>query len=434
LAENGFIKIDHRNPDHTLVTPAASNIKAESNSVVKQLKSSSSTAQKEDKKVLAPKLLPENKPSLKPVEPMADKTGKAARTSESSTDDYEHIYCEIEPKAKPRPEPETRNAVAYTNNAKSILEIQPLKLTGSQKGGPGQPVRPSRSKILKKATSLDSEDSRVNTPATQLLDRAPQLFDRGLVRLGGPPPPRLRSASGDQGSHADRAFPSAAPDPREKRRSFHHCPTDSFPDPFVPAFQPEKPAATQKPDLNDRLKSGKPSAVEVTPEVAKPLANGDVSKMKPTAAERPRQPKPEVPASRSGPATNGAAPKDVPEIPETRKRRSGNFDDVAVGSRSLKLKDGQKASKPKSGHSKLTKSEEKYIADLLMSKMAGQEKEKPKTRVPERVREVHDEVEEQRKKGAIRKRPLQDRPPPLQEPASRPHSSFIMDDVLYTSR
>jgi hypothetical protein len=26
------------------------------------------------------------------------------------------------------------------------------------------------------------------------------------------------------------------------------------------------------------------------------------------------------------------------------------------------------------------------------------------------------------------------RPPPLQEPASRPQSSFIMDDVLYTSR
>jgi len=37
--------------------------------------------------------------------------------------------------------------------------------------------------------------------------------------------------------------------------------------------------------------------------------------------------------------------------------------------------------------------------------------------------------DEERKKGAIRKRP-----PPLQEPASRPPSSFIMDDVLYTSR
>jgi hypothetical protein len=99
-------------------------------------------------------------------------------------------------------------------------------------------------------------------------------------------------------------------------------------------------------------------------------------------------------------------------------------------------------SKAKPGHSKLTKGEEKYIADLLKAKICSPEKARPKLKTPEEVKDVSktkltttttsmttNDVEEERKKGAIRKRP-----PPLQEPASRPQSSFIMDDVLYTSR
>ena len=86
----------------------------------------------------------------------------------------------------------------------------------------------------------------------------------------------------------------------------------------------------------------------------------------------------------------------------------------------------QPTSKPKPvGHSKLTKTEERYIADLLNAKMCFPEKVKSKA--PEKPSQ--DDLEEERKKGAIRKRP-----PPLQEPASRPQSSFIMDDVLYTTR
>jgi len=70
-------------------------------------------------------------------------------------------------------------------------------------------------------------DYRMNTPATQLFDRAtpvPPLFDRAtpinrpmntpttqlfdratpVNRPTGPPPPRLRSASGDQGTNLER--------------------------------------------------------------------------------------------------------------------------------------------------------------------------------------------------------------------------------------
>ena len=105
--------------------------------------------------------------------------------------------------------PEPSNQISYTNCGNKnapILDFKPLKMAQAQKE---QPVRPTRSKILKKATSLDLEDSRMNTPAMQLLDRAtpvPQLFDRAtpINRSTGPPPSRLRSASGDQGTNLER--------------------------------------------------------------------------------------------------------------------------------------------------------------------------------------------------------------------------------------
>ena len=161
--------------------------------------------------------------------------------------------------------------------------------------------------------------------------------------------------------------------------------------------------------------------------------------------------------------SNGARPKELdfpikPEINEKPKRWSGQFNnDMSVSAKSNdREKDNKKqkierdryfeepASKAKPGHSKLTKSEEKYIADLLKAKICAPEKVRPKLKVPEEVKDVSkmktktnevkdvsktNEVEEERKKGAIRKRL-----PPLQEPASRPQSSFIMDDVLYTFR
>ena len=104
-------------------------------------------------------------------------------------------------------------------------------------------------------------------------------------------------------------------------------------------------------------------------------------------------------------------------------------------SKSLKLKDPknvQTRPKPRPEHpkhSKLTEAEEKYIADLLMAKIVSPDKDRPKSRPVQE--DFSTQIEEERKKGAIRKRP-----PPLQEPASasRPQSSFIMDDVLYTSR
>ena len=125
--------------------------------------------------------------------------------SSESSDEYEHIYCEIEPLSKREPS----NQISYTNCGNKnapILDFKPLKMAQAQKE---QPVRPTRSKILKKATSLDLEDSRMNTPAMQLLDRAtpvPQLFDRAtpINRPTGPPPSRLRSASGDQGTNLER--------------------------------------------------------------------------------------------------------------------------------------------------------------------------------------------------------------------------------------
>ena len=96
-------------------------------------------------------------------------------------------------------------------------------------------------------------------------------------------------------------------------------------------------------------------------------------------------------------------------------------------SKSLKMKEPKNVpTRPKLDpkHSRLTEAEERYIADLLMAKIGNQDKDRTKSRS---VQEV--QMEEERKKGAIRKRP-----PPLQEPASRPQSSFIMDDVLYTSK
>jgi hypothetical protein len=103
--------------------------------------------------------------SIKRKESFKTENKISNRKSDSSDSSYEHIYCEIESPSKPKSNANKNevlpNTTSYTNcgqNTSSILDIQPLKAIGQSKVS--QPVRPTRNKTLKKATSLDSDDSR----------------------------------------------------------------------------------------------------------------------------------------------------------------------------------------------------------------------------------------------------------------------------------
>jgi hypothetical protein len=317
------------------------------------------------------------------------------------------------------------------------------------------------------------------TPSMQLLDRgtpAPPLFERGAqgTRPVGPPPPRLRSMSGDQGTKLERNVfgPVTSQTGKEKRRSFHQYPVDSFPEPkFVPPALPERNSLKLQQENSD-LKRNQEKRNDMKANLndlkneehkQRKLSDEKLKKLKNENSDRKISEMNDVKRKESRVSIlNGARPKEIdfptkPENIEKPKRWSGHFNnDMSVSAKPNDRETDRKrqierdryfeepTSKAKPGHSKLTKGEEKYIADLLKAKICSPEKARPKLKAPEDVKDVSkttklttttassmmtNDVEEERKKGAIRKRP-----PPLQEPASRPQSSFIMDDVLYTSR
>lgn len=104
------------------------------------------------------------------------------------SNDYEHVYCEVNVKSKPSIESKTPQEVSYMNGENKIMPIKPLKVVS--KPNLDLPVRPSRGKLLKKAVSLDAESSRTTTPSCQISDRP--------VRQTIQQNQRLRSTSGDQ--------------------------------------------------------------------------------------------------------------------------------------------------------------------------------------------------------------------------------------------
>ncbi len=112
------------------------------------------------------------------------KNQKKAFNVDDSTD-YEHIYCEVNVKSKPSLESNISKEASFLNGDN---KMKPSKV--AVKGNLDQPVRPSRGKLLKKATSLDADCSRTTTPSSQIFDRP----NRQTVQQNQ----RLRSASGDQ--------------------------------------------------------------------------------------------------------------------------------------------------------------------------------------------------------------------------------------------
>lgn len=442
-----------------------------------------------------------NESSTKVIEKLKRRSKKIS-SSEDESDEYEHIYCEIDSKPVHKPD-QPPNSVSYINSGKkasAIMDFQPLQLKAKQNQPlnhmrvPSQnhnqnnnqnqipksvnvnqqenvqsniknqskaisinhnllqiphqnqiqiphqnqnhPIRPSRSKVFKKAISLDSEDSRIHTPASKLLDRptpasqqldrptpasklldrptpasklldrptpakhlfdvgapAQLVFDRGVgSRSSGSVLPRLRSASGDQGTNLER--PRLASSEAEKRRSFHQCPSAAIPDKLSAPDLPERICSKETSVKLDNCNGLKPTVVA---KKFDDISKSDHSKVNEKTDSHQMAKTTNVEISKKEKDFK-TSKQEFENLSENRKRRSGHFDETD-NPKSLKVKDPKGSSnKVKPEHSKLTKSEEKYIADLLMAKTFFPEKEASKIKVPK----SSTAIEEERKKGAIR--------------------------------